>query len=147
MIKYRLGCEAGHEFESWFHAIGDYDAQRQSGFLACPICGSTEIAKQPMAPALVKGRGKETSASPRHSGRNESQDAEPTLGALRTFRQKLIENTEDVGPRFADEARRIHFGEAEERGIRGKTTAEEARAMLEDGVPFGILPPLPEDLN
>ena len=145
MIKYRLSCSAGHEFESWFRAIGDYDKQWQSGLILCPICGSKEITKMPMAPAVVKGRGSETPL-PLSEGRG-NEAAELVLGKLRAFQQSVIENSEDVGSRFADEARKIHFGEAEERRIRGNSTAEEAKEMLEDGVPFGILPPLPEDLN
>lgn len=146
MIKYRLSCSAGHEFESWFRAIGDYDTQWQSGLILCPICGSKEITKQPMAPAVLTGRGPERLPQP--SGPRGSDSAEAAmLGALRAFKQNLVENSEDVGSRFADEARKIHFGEAEERRIRGNSTAEEAKEMLEDGVPFGILPLLPEDLN
>jgi hypothetical protein len=70
-----------------------------------------------------------------------------TISTLRAFKKAVIANSEDVGARFAEEARKIHFGESEERNIRGNSTLEEARALLDDGVPFGILPPLPEDLN
>jgi hypothetical protein len=147
MIKYCLSCSAGHEFESWFRAIGDYDTQWQSGLIVCPICGSKEITKLPMAPAVLTGRGSESLPKP-SSERPEIDHAEAAaLGTLRAFKQSVIENTEDVGSRFADEARKIHFGEAKERRIRGNSTAEEAKEMLEDGVPFGILPLLPEDLN
>jgi len=93
----------------------------------------------------VKEHGSETPL-PLSVGRG-NEAAESVLGKLRAFQQSVIENSEDVGSRFADEARKIHFGEAEERRIRGNSTAEEAKEMLEDGVPFGILPPLPEDLN
>jgi hypothetical protein len=145
VIKYRLGCQAGHEFESWFRAIDDYDAQSRSGMIACPTCGSTEISKQPMAPAVVTGRNKKRPAQAAKSA--PEGDASSTLGQIRAFKQSIIENCEDVGPRFADEARKIHFGEAHERNIRGISTPEDARRLVEDEVPFGILPPLPEDLN
>lgn len=145
MIKYRLGCQAGHEFESWFRAIDDYEAQSRSGLIACPSCGSTDISKQPMAPAVVTRRGKERPVQTVKS--TGEGDAAPTLGQLRAFKKSIIENSENVGPRFADEARKIHLGEAHERDIRGVSTPEEARGLIEDEVPFGILPPLPEDLN
>jgi hypothetical protein len=147
MIKYRLACKAGHEFESWFRAIGDYDAQWQSGLILCPSCGSKDIAKQPMAPALVTGRGAHTPAKPSPSSPLRNDETAALVGALRAFKKKVLETSEDVGPRFADEARKIHFGEAKERHIHGSSTAEEAREMFEDGVPFAVLPPLPEDFN
>lgn len=140
MIKYRLSCATGHDFESWFRAIDDYDAQLQRGLIACPTCGSTEISKQPMAPAVVSSREGHKSTSPVEIPRD-------VLSKLRALKQTVLENSEDVGTRFADEARKMHFGEAEERNIRGNSTPEEAQGLAEDGVPFGILPGLPEDLN
>ncbi len=150
MIKYLLGCASGHEFESWFRASDDFDVQSRSGEVVCPYCGSIEIAKQPMAPSVVTKRAR--------AEQQPSQDVVPAAGssagggaavreALRVFTQKVIENTEDVGGRFAEEARKIHFGESEERQIRGSSTLEEARELAEDGVPFGILPAVPDDLN
>ncbi|MFT3732525.1 MAG: DUF1178 family protein [Hyphomicrobium sp.] len=149
MIKYLLGCASGHEFESWFRAGADFDAQSRSGEIACPYCGSIEISKQPMAPSVVTKRAKaaaQTTEAPvsAPAGGAGSSDVRE---ALRVFTQKVIANTEDVGTRFADEARKMHFGEIEERHIRGSSTPEEARELVEDGVPFGILPTLPEDLN
>lgn len=154
MIKYLLGCASGHEFESWFRASDDFDVQCRSGEIVCPYCGSIEIAKQPMAPSVVTKR---TRAEPQPS-HGTAQNMVPAPGssagggaavreALRAFTQKVIENTEDVGGRFAEEARKIHFGESEERQIRGSSTLEEARELAEDGVPFGILPAIPDDLN
>jgi hypothetical protein len=143
MIRYRLGCPSGHEFESWFRSIADYEAQSRAGDVACPLCGSSEIAKQPMAPAVVSGRNpSKTPTLPR-------QPAEQPSGVamLRAFKKAVEDNSEDVGVRFAEEARKMHFGEAEERNIRGRSTVEEAQALHQDGIPFGVLPPLPEDLN
>ncbi|HVZ04814.1 DUF1178 family protein [Hyphomicrobium sp.] len=144
MIKYHLGCQDGHEFESWFRSIADYDAQLRSAAVQCPLCGSTDVAKQPMAPAVVSKRG---NASVSKQVTPENLSDTPTLGVLRALKKVIIENSEDVGTKFADEARKIHFGEAQERNIRGSSTRDEAQALLEDGVSFGILPPLPEDLN
>ena len=151
MIKYHLGCADGHEFESWFPSIAGYDAQSRSGDVACPLCGSAEITKLPMAPAVVTGRGKRDVQAPEQAApaaAAPSAASQPPLAtALRAFKKAVLENSEDVGGRFAEEARKIHFGEAEERNIRGSTTAEDAHSLHQDGVPFSILPELPEDLN
>lgn len=154
MIKYLLGCASGHEFESWFRASSDFDVQSRAGEIACPHCGSIEVTKLPMAPSVVTKRAKATpsshevtvpaggapSAGPGESGAAVRQ-------ALRAFAEKVIASSEDVGPRFAEEARKMHFGEIEERQIRGSSTPDEARELAEDGVPFGILPVIPDDLN
>ncbi|MBN9353246.1 MAG: DUF1178 family protein [Hyphomicrobium denitrificans] len=149
MIKYRLGCADGHEFESWFRSIADYDKQSRSGAVTCPLCASTEISKLPMAPAVVSARGNKGAPAPEQLPAAAAPSAPPAAmaTALRAFKKAVMENSEDVGGRFAEEARKIHFGEAEERNIRGSTTAEEAQSLHQDGVPFGILPELPEDLN
>jgi hypothetical protein len=146
VIKYLLSCASGHEFESWFRAIGDYDAQARSGAIACPLCGSTDVSKRPMAPAVVKAPRK-MAAMPEAKPRLEGEGDTCTAGALRAFRQAVVENSDDVGRAFADEARKMHFGEIQKRAIRGSSTADEVRDLHEDGVPFGVLPPLPEDLN
>ncbi len=171
MIRYRLGCASGHEFESWFRAIEDFDAQSKSGVVLCPICGSHEIAKQPMAPAVVTGRSRSRHTSNKERA-GDSRSIVPAAAApaqaqppapahatspaddpaarrevLRALRQSIVEASEDVGGRFAEEARKMHFGEIEERHIRGNSTIEEARDLIEDGVPFGLMPVLPEDLN
>ena len=145
MIKYLLGCPSGHEFESWFRASADYDAQANAGEISCPLCGSLDISKRPMAPSIET----KASAAPRETNAiaMQSGDAKAALEALRAIKKNIFENSEDVGTRFAEEARKMHFGEAEERHIRGNSTLEEAQALAEEGVPFGILPALPEDLN
>jgi hypothetical protein len=160
VIKYLLGCASGHEFESWFRASADFDAQARAGEIACPICGSIDVVKQPMAPSVVTKRAQLETERP--SSGTAAAPAAPRVPApvpgggaegvavreaLRAFTQKIIESSEDVGPRFAEEARKMHFGETEEREIRGSSTLEEARELAEDGVPFGLLPVLPEDLN
>ncbi len=133
-------------FESWFRASADFDAQSLAGEIAWPICGSPDVSKQPMAPSIVTKRAaKQRPAAdtlPIHNA-----DTSTALEALRAIKRSVIESSEDVGPRFAEEARKIHFGDSEERQIRGSSTLEEARSLAEDGVPFGILPALPEDLN
>jgi hypothetical protein len=153
VIKYLLGCDSGHEFESWFRASADFDAQSRAGEVACPHCASIEVAKLPMAPSVVTKRATpqltsdKTVPAPRASPASSSSEGVAVREALRAFTRKVMENTEDVGPRFAEEARKMHFGETEEREIRGSSTLEEAQDLAADGVPFGILPALPEDLN
>lgn len=153
MIKYLLGCASGHEFESWFRASADFYTQSRSGEIACPHCGSIDVSKLPMAPSVVTRR----TPLPTQQAQDTVPAAAGSSGvggngaavreALRAFTQKIIANTEDVGPRFAEEARKMHFGETEERQIRGSSTLEEAQELVEDGVPFGILPTPPEELN
>lgn len=145
MIKYRLGCPSGHEFESWFRASADYDAQALAGEIACPLCGSIDISKQPMAPSIVTNPSVAARAAKAPS--TQGGDAKAALEALRAIKKSIFENSEDVGARFADEARKMHYGEIEERHIRGSSTLEEAKELVQEGVPFGILPALPEDLN
>jgi hypothetical protein len=148
VIKYRLGCTSGHEFESWFRASADFDSQSLAGEIACPLCGSIDISKQPMAPSIVtKAAVAPRPANTENAISVQSGDAKTALEALRAIKKSVFENSEDVGSRFADEARKMHFGETEERHIRGSSTLEEARDLVDDGVPFGILPALPEDLN
>jgi hypothetical protein len=145
MIKYHLGCSDGHEFESWFRSIADFDTQTRAGDVACPLCGSTEVTKQPMAPAVVSGRS--VMARSPSTTADDPRLNTATLSALRAFKKAVLEHSEDVGAGFAEEARKIHFGEAEERNIRGSSTIDEAQALADDGIPFGVLPPLPDELN
>ncbi|MGA2952413.1 MAG: DUF1178 family protein [Caulobacteraceae bacterium] len=128
MIRYALACEAGHEFEAWFGDSHDYDDQGARGLLTCPVCDSREVRKQIMAPAVAPSR---------RSPERQSMMME-AMGALRAH----VEETFDyVGPKFAAEARRIHAGEAERRGVYGEASPDEVRALVDDGVPVAPLPP------
>ena len=129
MIRYALACEAGHEFEAWFGDSHDFDDQKARGLLECPLCDSREVRKQIMAPAVSPSRDKPPER------REMMMEA---MGAIRTH----VEETFDyVGPEFAAEARRIHAGEAERRGVYGEASPEEVKALVEDGVPVAPLPP------
>lgn len=153
MIKYALQCANGHAFDGWFRSSDAYDRQVRRHLVTCPNCGVTEVEKQPMAPALVKTReaaGKKSQTShrgPGESGPTRVEREGPPVEVLRAFRRHVLDNSEDVGPRFADEARKIHHGEADARAIRGEASQEEAIKLHEEGVEFGILPVLPEDHN
>lgn len=143
MIRYALHCTKGHDFEGWFASSQAFERQASSGKLACPQCGATKINKQLMAPGLANARHGDTSTTmvksdPRNLALRQ---------ALREVRNHILANTEDVGPRFAEEARRIHYEEAEHRSIRGETTLGEAEALIEEGIDIAPLPNLPEDLS
>lgn len=142
MLVLNLACEAGHSFEGWFASSSDFDSQQQRGLLSCPLCNSAQVRKMPSAPRL--NLGAEPSASAAASTSTSTSAPTPTpidlqrqvLQAVRT----MMANTEDVGDRFATEARRIHYGEAEERGIRGRATPDEARELADEGIDVVALP-------
>jgi len=121
MIVYDLRCRKGHGFEAWFRDSAAYDEQAAAGKVSCPTCGSRRIEKAPMAPRVAKGR----------------PDAEVAiLRAAREVRRKVEENCDYVGPDFAEEARKIHYGETDPRGIYGETSDDEARSLRDEGVEF-----------
>lgn len=150
MIRFALVCANGHEFESWFASNESYDFQIANKLVSCPYCNGTDIAKAVMAPAVARaGRAPSVKpvAAPR---RNVALLGEADRGLrdmARELHQKIVAATVDVGAEFAREARRIHDGEAPERPIRGQTSPEEARALLDDGVEIMPMPATPEDLG
>jgi hypothetical protein len=148
MIRYDLICADGHAFDAWFRDSAAYDDQARQGFVTCGICGSTRVEKQIMAPAIAaKGNREETKASvPMFSGPADPR-AKLALAMMRELREKVVANAEYVGPRFAEEARKIHYEEAEKRGIYGEASLAEARALADEGIEAHPLPILPEDTN
>lgn len=141
MIKYLLGCDMSHSFEAWFRSGDAFDRQAGRQLVVCPECGSTCITKRPMAPAVLKtGRAKsQTTPSPTMQ--------KPSVADMRRLRTEILAKSEHVGKGFAEEARRMHFGEADEKTIHGVASLEDARGLIDEGVPFGLVPPLPEDQN
>jgi hypothetical protein len=140
VIKYRLHCLKGHEFEAWFSSSAAYDAQAQGQQVCCPECDGREVVKAVMAPNVAL-RG-----APDSGG--DAQGKVPTVvHLLREFRRALLADAEDVGRRFPEEARKIHYGETQARGIAGMASGEEARALIEEGIEILVLPPLPEEAN
>jgi hypothetical protein len=135
LIIFDLKCTPqGHVFEGWFGSTADYEEQHARGLVSCPLCGSLEIAKAAMAPAIgAKGN----SAAPLSS---ESERIKQGLAALAAEQKKMLETSEHVGDRFADEARAIHLGDAEARAIHGRASRAEAESLAEDGVPVAPLP-------
>ena len=137
MIKYALGCDQGHAFEGWFSASADFDDQKAKGQLTCPVCGSVEVGKQIMAPAVAgtKAQTQGVDASP--------QMRAMMMEAMGRVRAHVEENFDYMGDRFADEARAIHEGRSEARGIYGEATPQDVRDLVADGVPIAPLPPAP----
>jgi hypothetical protein len=136
MIKYALVCDAEHEFEGWFGSSADYDDQQAGGLVECPVCASSAVRKQIMAPALAGVRQTVQDEAP-------GKSREMMMQAMGRLRQHVVENFDDVGDAFASEARAIHEGRSDERGIYGQATQKEVRALLEDGVPVAPMPPEP----
>jgi hypothetical protein len=131
MIIFDLRCAPrGHVFEAWFASSEEYEAQRGRGLVACPICGSAEIAKAPMAPAVAAKGNRAPSPG----------QVKEMLAAGAAAQKRLLEASEAVGDRFADEARAIHLGEAEARAIHGQATPAATRSLIEEGVPIAPLP-------
>jgi hypothetical protein len=139
MIKYTLICEQDHEFEGWFASAAGYDRQVEGGQVTCPVCGSAQVRKGIMTPNIAT-REKQTKAGG-------PQIPREVLDMLREVRKHVTENADYVGPRFAEEARKMHLGESEARGIYGEATVAEAKALIEEGVEVAPLPKLPEDQN
>lgn len=137
MIRYALVCEHAHDFEAWFGSSSDYDDQAARGLVECPVCASRRISKQIMAPAVAGT--KRTAPDPLAARRMQAMMME----AAGQVRAHVEANFDDVGDAFAREARAIHEGRSEERGIYGQATPEEVRALKEDGVPCSPLPPAP----
>ena len=130
MIIFDLNCSPqGHVFEAWFASSAAFEEQRAKRLVACPLCGSAEVVKAPMAPA-VGSRCEATSTT----------SSKSALAAAAALQRKLLEGSEAVGDRFADEARAIHLGEADSRPIHGEATRAEAESLIEEGVPIAPLP-------
>lgn len=145
MIKYSLICDKDHDFEGWFGSSDDYDKQRKRGFVECPHCGSKKISKALMTPG-VSGTKK--------SGDNDQVIAniapkmsEEVVTKIREIKEHIEKTSENVGDKFPEEARKIHYGESEARGIYGKASVKEAVELAEEGVGVVPIPELPEDKN
>jgi len=155
MIRYALRCERGHEFDSWFQSSSAYDSQHKRGLVACPVCDSTKVEKAIMAPRIArKGKSKsapEPVAAPAEDTASTSLVMAPhereLLSKLKELRDHVLRNADNVGNKFPDEARKMHYGDIEHRAIYGEATAEEARALIDEGVEVAPLPVLPGDRN
>jgi len=159
MIKYALICEADHEFESWFPDSASYDKQVKRGHVTCPVCDSAKISKAIMAPnvarkdkdRVVNADNDDTPSVPAATAPQNiallDEQQQQLRGMIRELHEKIVANTDDVGENFPEEARKMHEGETPARSIRGKASFEEARELLEDGIPVLPIPDLPEERN
>ncbi len=149
MIRYSLQCNKQHTFEAWFKSSTDFDRQAKRNLVTCPECGSTKVSKALMAPNVSTGRstksGEVTVANPEAAAALEKR--KELMALLRRLRAEVEKNAEYVGPRFAEEALRMHYEEVEKRGIYGEATPDETRELIDEGVEFLPLPRLPEDQN
>jgi hypothetical protein len=142
VIKYTLSCDGGHSFEGWFSSSADFDRQAERGLVSCPACVSVAIGKELMAPSVSTARRKdEAKVLTMDKARREA------VAKIRELVTNIRENSEDVGTKFPEEARKIHYGEAEQRGLIGQATAEEAQALIDEGIEVAALPVLPDDAN
>ena len=140
-----LQCSQSHGFEGWFASEDDFQGQLARGLVECPLCGDAAITKMPSAPRLNLGASVPAAAAPAKQEVVSAPNAQLQAAWLQLV-QKVLANTEDVGERFAEEARKIHYGETEERGIRGQASREETQELLEEGI--GVLPlPIPKGLK
>jgi hypothetical protein len=165
MILYNLVCAKGHEFESWFAGSAAYDRQAKRGLVECPVCGSAKVEKALMTPRLARTRKSTSAASETPAA---AAASEPVLPAapeppapvavispqerelrtkLRELREHLVKNAENVGQRFPEEARKMHYGEKEHRSIYGTASPDDAKALHEEGIEFAPLPVLPDERN
>ena len=162
MIRYALNCEHGHDFESWFQNSAAYDKQAKRGLVTCPVCGSAKVEKAIMAPRLARTerRPSRRPPPPRPATRRRAVPApakQPVAimspqerelrKKLKELREHITKNADYVGPRFPEQARKIHYGEIEHRSIYGEASPDEAKELHEEGIEFHPLPILPDELN
>lgn len=141
MIRFTLACENSHDFDAWFRNNDDFATQQKRGLVACPRCGSAKVEKALMAPAVATSKKRETMALAM------GEEQRKAMAQLKALSKKMKDGADYVGPKFAEEARRIHFGETEARGIYGEASAEEAKSLADDGVEFMPLPSFPDESN
>lgn len=161
MIRYALVCERKHNFEIWFNNSADYDKQRKRGLVSCPTCDSTKVEKAIMAPAIGRGGRKRSepietpapttteapSTPPSENVAMMSPQEKEIRTKLKELRDHLIRNADNVGKKFSEEARKMHYGETEHRSIYGEASPQEAKELHDEGIEFHPLPILPDERN
>ena len=168
MIRYTLACESGHSFDSWFQNSDAYEKQAKRGLVLCPVCNSSKVEKAIMAPRIAGARKSADAQAPAAEARPPvpvpasppaATQAPPTPVAmvspherelrtkLRELRDHLVKNADYVGRRFPEEARKMHYGEAQHRSIYGEASADQAKELHEEGIEFHPLPVLPDERN
>jgi hypothetical protein len=156
MIRYHLRCERGHAFESWFQSSTAYESQEKRKLVNCPACGSAKVERAIMAPQIVSKKSRDRAApaaapstdvtAPSSTPLMMAQERE-LRAKLKELRDHIVKNADNVGERFPNEARKMHYGDIEHRPIYGEASPEEARSLIEEGVEVSPLPVLPDDRN
>lgn len=147
MMRYDLICEKGHEFDGWFRDSAAYDKQAKRGLVTCTVCGSAKVEKQLMAPGIPAKSNRKDPAPQKMVAGPVDPRMQVMMQMVREMRKHVEANADYVGDKFAEEARKIHYEEAEKRGIYGEATAEEAKELIEEGIEVHPLPRLPEEGN
>jgi hypothetical protein len=158
MIRYTLRCDKDHSFESWFQSSSAYDSQVKRKLVSCPVCGSAKVEKAIMAPRIVSKKGRDKAPVPVEASAEAATPAaestplmmaqERELRAkIKELRDHIVKNADNVGERFPNEARKMHYGDIEHRPIYGEASPDEARALIDEGVEVSPLPVLPDDRN
>lgn len=156
MIRYSLACDKGHGFDSWFQDSSAYDKQAKRGLVTCPHCGSAKVEKAIMAPRLAgaRNRGARSEAPPSQAA---APDKAPVAmmspqemefrAKLKELREHIVKNADDVGQKFPEEARKMHYGETEHRSIYGVASPDDAKELADEGIEFHPIPILPDERN
>ena len=155
MIRYNLRCEKGHTFESWFQSSAAYESQEKRKLVNCPSCGSAKVERAIMAPRVVSKKGRDAAPQAVPAEATASAESTPLLMAqevelrakIKELRDHIVKNADNVGERFANEARAMHYGDKEHRPIYGEASPDEAKSLIDEGIEVSPLPTLPEDRN
>ncbi|SHG28738.1 DUF1178 family protein [Bradyrhizobium erythrophlei] len=160
MIHYNLRCEKGHAFESWFQSSAAYETQEKRKLVNCPVCGSAKVERAIMAPQIVSKKGRQSAEAAPAPATTSTEVTAPAASTpllmaqerelrakLKELREHIVKNADNVGERFPNEARKMHYGDIEHRPIYGEASPEEARALIDEGVEVTPLPVLPDDRN
>jgi len=160
MIHYNLRCAKGHAFESWFQSSAAYETQEKRKLVSCPVCGSAKVERAIMAPQIVSKKGRESAEAAPAPATTTTEVTAPAASTpllmaqerelrakLKELREHIVKNADNVGERFPNEARKMHYGDIEHRPIYGEASPEEARALIDEGVEVTPLPVLPDDRN
>ncbi len=151
MIRYTLRCDKKHDFESWFANSDAYDKQAKRGLVACPHCGSVKVEKSLMAPRLARTDRQKTARrtvpAPEVAVTPEAAPVAIMSEGERELRDHVTQNAHNVGPKFSEEARKMHYGESEHRSIYGEASLDDAKALHDEGIDFLPLPTLPDERN
>jgi hypothetical protein len=160
MIRYALRCDGDHAFESWFQSSSAYDQQVKRKLVTCPVCGSAKVDKAIMAPRIVGKKGRGPAIPPPEPTPATTPEAAPSgstsllmaqerelRAKLKELRDHIVKNADNVGERFANEARAMHYGDKEHRPIYGEASPDEAKSLIDEGIEVSPLPTLPEDRN